>query len=627
VIRGQGAGGRNPGVGECGTNSGFKGKWFVRYKPDQFEYRDILAALADIHEGLAENQKEAAYKWIVFDKHVNKEGFSIEIGNGYDGMRNTHPDSMNIKPKIGDIKNVLLGHPALMNDKRWETIHFTSAGLFLGSALRNAGFNVSFRKLIMPVTSLNEVFRGENGDIDLLGLTLFEDVYKETREFLDRLPGVGFSGLLAAGGPMITLNPLQSAWNLPEVNLFVRGEAEFALPLLLNAMNANDPKALAAAKGFLFQIPGVIIISDLDHINRPGDFSGFRFHLDFLVEGSLEHGLEINLSRGCGRGCIFCSHVQGRTVRQLPAETFENLLEVFRGARAPRHGVPIKSFFKSPPLASKKADSYSETININDDDILQDMAYAERIFQLIKEHHYKLWGVQTSVNSFFRADHTIDYKIFDTLADGSLYVDNNPVVWVGTDAFLKERGKKLGKWIPPEEQMLALLGAFEERGIRNYHYWISSDYDTDWEEFAREFLYIYRLHSAYKTFDLIAHAPFLVPYSSTPLYRQLLRSTELQKRIKYKQILKAGKPVFEFPLVDRVETAYVYLNRLLSNEQWGNRLGFFDYLKQKDYLNAFIVLYDYLKQERISFESVHHPESLRLLETEKEVETFIATII
>jgi hypothetical protein len=625
VIRGQGAGGRNPGVGECGTNPGFKGKWFVRYKPDQFEYLDILAALADIHEGLAENQKEAAYKWIVFDKHVNKEGFSIEIGDGYDGMRNTHQDSMNIKTKIGDIKNVLLGHPALMNDKRWETIHFTSAGLFLGSALRNAGFNVSFRKLVMPVTSLNEVFRGENSDIDLLGLTLFEDVYKETREFLDRLPGVGFSGLLAAGGPMITLNPLQSAWHLPEVNLLVRGEAEFVLPFLLKAMNANDFNALSELKGFLFQIPGLVIISDLDYINRPGNFSGFRFNLEFLAEGSLEHGLEINLSRGCGRGCIFCSHVQGRAVRQLPAETFEQLLKVLGGVGnlALREGIFQKG--SDPPEA--KAAPYARTININDDDILQDMAYAERIFRLIKGHHYKLWGVQTSVNSFFRADHSIDYKILDVIADGSLYVDHNPVVWVGTDAFLKERGKKLGKWIPPEAEMLALLGAFEERGIRNYHYWISSDYDTDWEEFAREFLYIYRLHGAYKTFGLIAHSPFLVPYSSTPLYRRLLQSPDLKGRIKYKQILKAGKPVFEFPLVERVETAYSYLNRLLSNEQWGNRLGFFDYLKRKDYLNAFIVLYDFLKQERLSFESVHHPESPRLLETEKEIETFIETII
>ncbi|MDQ1349968.1 MAG: hypothetical protein QG657_269, partial [Acidobacteriota bacterium] len=130
-------------------SSGFKGKWFVRYNPDQFEYRDVLAALVDINEGLEEKQKDAAYKWVIFDKQADKEGFSIEIGDTWDMLHCAPP--MNIKPGKGNLKNILLAHPALMSDKRWETIHFTSAGLFLGSALRTAGFNVSFLKLIMPV--------------------------------------------------------------------------------------------------------------------------------------------------------------------------------------------------------------------------------------------------------------------------------------------------------------------------------------------------------------------------------------------------------------------------------------------------------------------------------------------
>jgi hypothetical protein len=611
---------------EKNINCEFKGKWIVVYNPDEFQYHQILDKLIDIHGRLEENQEKAAYKVIIFDKKTSQEGFNINTGNTYESILGAF--SIDIKPEKDHIKNIMLAHPALMSDKRWETIHLTSAALFLGSALQESGFNVSTHKLVMPVTSLNDFLKDENKPIDLLGLTLFEDLFKETRGFLDRLSNSAFKGLLAGGGPMITLQPLASAWHLPELNLLVRGEAEFVLPGLLQAINANNLEVLLNAKGFLYQVPGLIIISDLDYINRPADFKGFSFHLDFLGNNKLENGLEINLSRGCCRGCIFCSHVQGRGIRQLPPEIFERLLCTLKvlggvGNVALREGIFQKG--SDPPEALEYL--YTRSININDDDILQDMAYAEKIFQLIKQHGFRLWGIQTSINSFFTAEHTLDYKVLDLISDEVLYVDNNRVVWVGTDAFLKKRGKRLGKWIPSEAQMNALLKAFEERGIGNYHYWISSDYDTDWQEFISEFLYIYRLYITYRTFGLIAHAPFLVPYPSTPLYRHLQRSSELHERIKCKQILKAGKKIFELPLVERVETGYLFLNRLLNNEKWGNRLGFFDYIKQKDYLNASITIYDFLKQERLSYESIQHPESPRLLETEKELEEFIATII
>ncbi|MCP5102415.1 MAG: hypothetical protein GY950_03500 [bacterium] len=542
-------------------------KKIINYDPDEYQYPRILETLTENHEAPLS---------------------SIEL--------DTRP-----------IKNIHLAYPVLRNDKRWDTIDFTTAALFLGSALTDAGFNVSTGKLFLPGAALDDSLLNS----DLLGFTLFEDLFRETEALLNKLSGAGYSGLLAAGGPMITLNPLQSARHLPQLNLLVRGEAEFVLPRLLKAINENNLDAMLEIKGFLFHVPGTLIISDFDYINRPGDFSGFRFYLDFLEKEKLGNGLEINVSRGCNRGCVFCSHVQGRTLRKLPPESFRQLLTAFSEKLA----------------ASGVTAPHAKSININDDDIFQDIGYAETIFQLIKTHDYKLWGIQTSIDSFFKPDHTIDYRTLDTAAEPALYVDGKPLVWAGTDAFLKERGKKLGKWIPSETQMLKLMEAFEERGIRNFHYWISSDHYSDWEEFVREFRFIYRLLTAYKSFGLLAHAPFLVPYPTTPVYKLLTRSPELHNRVKYKQLLKAGKKAFEFPLVDRVETGYPFLNRLLDNEKLGGGAGFFDHLKQKDYLNAFITLYNFLKQERLSFESINHAESPQLLETEKEIETFISTVI
>jgi len=565
-----------------------RGKWIITYNPAEYSYTDILDSLPGITRRADENQRDASYKLVSLDK--NRE--------------------ININPENIDIKNILLAYPVLVSDKRWETIHLTSSSLFLGSALANAGFSVSTRKLVMPAAAMDKTITAAH----LLGLTLFEDLFKEAEDFLLRLSESAFTGLLAAGGPMVTLNPLQSARHLPQLNLLVRGEAEFILPRLLHAVNTGNIEALLESKGFLYQVPGTLILSDLDFINRPVDFTPFRFNTGFLEKKHLENGLEINLSRGCRRGCVFCSHVQGRRPRQLPPGTYRQLL------------VDLSARLDSLEIGAPHA----RTVNINDDDILQDPEYARTVFQITRENNFKLWGIQTSVNSFFKKDRTVDTLLLDTVADRSLYVDNNPLTWIGTDAFLQERGKRLGKRIPTETQMLELLGAFEKRDIRNYHYWISSDHDTRWDEFAREFLLIYRLLTRFKTFRLIAHSPFLVPYPAAPVYNRLIKSPESAGRIKYRQVLSAKNALFRFPLVERVETAFPQLNRLLRNEKLENRLGFFDYLKQNDYLNAFITLYNFLKQERLALEAaspVPGTGTGQLYRTEQKIEAFISELI
>lgn len=551
----------------------FKGKRIIRYDPFTYQYGQILELL--------------------FNKD-NKHNFYF------------HPGNKAMDLEIKKIKTIGLSYPVLLSDKRWESIRLTASSLFIGSAMANAGFDVVIKKQILPVTTLDPQLL----NCDLIGFTLFEDLIIQTKVLLSQLRNhYKYNGIIAAGGPLITLTPFKSTFHLPEINLLVRGEVEFILPELINAINHNDILKLLEFKGFLFQVPGFIIISDFNEINMPHRFDGFQFNLDFLEKNHLEEGLEINVSRGCKRGCIFCSTVQGRQLRKLPEILVEDLLTQF--------SVKLDSFNLQSP--------HARTININDDDILQDPEYASDIFQLIKKNQFRLWGVQTSIDSFFDGRGEIRLNVLDMIDDKPLYVENNPLVWLGTDTFLRQRGKRLGKKTPGEEQLLRLMDEFEKREIRNYHYWISSDHLSDWEEFTREFMFIYHLHTGFNYFGLIAHSPFLIPYSTTPAYRNLMHSEEQKNRIKYRRILKSHKDLFTFPLVERVETAYRHLNRLLNNEKLNDSPGFFDYLRQKDYMNAFITLYNFLKQERM--EAVPRKQSDRLIQIERNVEDAISKII
>jgi hypothetical protein len=138
-------------------------------------------------------------------------------------------------------------------------------------------------------------------------------------------------------------------------------------------------------------------------------------------------------------------------------------------------------------------------------------------------------------------------------------------------------------------------------------------------------MFIYQLHTRYNYFGLIAHSPFLVPYFTTPAYRHLIHSEELKNRIKYRRILESDKDIFTFPLAARVETGYRHLNRLLNNEKLNNGQGFFDNLRQKDYVNAFITLYNFLKQERI--EAAYREQTDSLIQIERNVEELISKLI
>lgn len=481
------------------------------------------------------------------------------------------------------IESVRLFFPRQRGDPRWQSLSLPAAPLFLGSALLGHGFAVQAATLDLPVANPEQSSAPSDRE-PLVGFTVFEDLFPELQEHIARLR-LNFSGIIAVGGPMPTLAPLATIFHLPQVNLFVRGEAELVLPRLLRALNRHDLAGLLRLTGFWLEWRNWIVASRFDVVERQERFRGFRFRLDFMQSSQFNKGLEINLTRGCRRRCFFCCRVQGPNLRRLPLPKVSGLLKEFHDQLERRS------------LSSGE----SRTININDDDILQDETYAAMVFRLIKEHGFRLWGIQTSLQSFLDGDGSSRRALLELIDDPRLFVGSMPRLWLGTDTFLVDRGRRLGKKVPPPAVFHDLFEHWRKRNVCHFHYWISSDHNSDWNEFCMEWLLILKFAKEYDHFRLLAHAPFLIPYPATPIYSLILKNG-LDGQLRLKKNLTSASAVFQYPLVSRVETAHESLNRLLRNEPDGLGLRFFDCLKNRDYRHASLVLLYFLKQERIQAE-------------------------
>ncbi len=208
----------------------------------------------------------------------------------------------------------------------------------------------------------------------------------------------------------------------------------------------------------------------------------------------------------------------------------------------------------------------------------------------------RIFGIQTSIASLVNSDGSPRAEILDLVSDPELYVEDHPLLWLGTDAFLPARAQRLGKKLPPPENFRDLLNELEKRGLRHFHYWISSDGDSTWDEFIAELALIFGFFRDFPNFGLLAHAPFIVPYPASSLFGRLPVN---DPRLKIKLALDAADERFRYRVIDRLETRWPQLNALLKNEKAGGEKGFFDLLKEKNLMAAAQIAYHFLKQEML----------------------------
>ncbi len=465
--------------------------------------------------------------------------------------------------------SVLLIFPYSLKDKRWLSMGIPPSLLFLSNSLKLHHHLVKIKKI--PVES--EIISDEIENFSWIGIPLYDDLFIPVKKLIGLIKEK-FKGRIAVGGPMATLSPIAVSAHLPDANLILRGEVEEAFPKLLSLL--HDPilnlKELFKIKGFLYRDENILISSSFSEIALP-DLKLSNMDIDSIPDEELEKGLEINTSRGCPRGCIYCSHVHGRKLRELPLENIKKWIEKFK-ERLISKGIRNPRAF---------------TININDDDILLNEKRAEKLIKIINESGFKIWGIQTSLESIAEK-----IGILDFLSEKKYYFEEKPLIWLGTDSFLPERRKRLGRKPLNREIIEEIIEKMEERHILNYHYLILSDHKTDWMDFIEEIIFICELQKNYKYFDIIPTSRFLIPYPYTPSFK-IIPFDRIEKKI----LSIKNYPKFDYPIVKfaKPQNEYIYalLNPNISFEPLIFEKDFINSLSKKNFREVINTLYSLLK--------------------------------
>ncbi len=526
---------------------------------------------------------------------LNLERCKKEIEGGFE------PKLENSEP-IRKSTSVLLIFPYSIKDKRWFRMGIPPSLLFISDSLKSYSHSVKIKKI--PIES--EIIPEEIENFSWIGIPLYDDLFIHVRRLV-RLIKERFKVKIAVGGPMATLSPLAVSAHLPEANLIIRGEAEGTFGRILSLV--HDPllniKELFKIKGFLYRDDNILISSYFSEISVP-EIKYSNMDIDSIPEEEIEKGLEINTSRGCPRSCIYCSHVHGKVVREIPIENIKGWLIKFK-EKLREKGI------KNP---------YSFVININDDDILLNEDRAEKILKVIHELGFKIWGIQTSLETVEEKRGSLDF-----ISNPEFYIYKKPLLWLGTDSFLPERRKRLGRKPLNKKSIEEIVEMFEKKEIWNFHYLILSDHKTDWIEFIEEIIFICNLQKCYKYFEIIPTSRFLIPYPYTPSFK-IIPMDRIEKEI----LSAKGYPQFDYPIVKFVkpqnQSIYYLLNSSLPFGSLTFERDFINSLASKNFREVINTLYSILKLEIEEEKDGEKKKTLiRLLnDLEKEGQNLIITV-
>lgn len=442
-----------------------------------------------------------------------------------------------------------------------------SASLFLGTALKDRGIEMDISSL-----DFSALEQGDAEEAVLAWKTLRRDLamgYDVVAFGFSADIGIGHisrlmsiisentDALIAVGGPMPTLLPEHVLTYLPDIDILIRGEAEEAFPRLLASLALSRDLALTGqAMEDLSELKGCWVhagnsywVNALGHRNIIKNLDAVRIDFSLVKDkevlsapdGIPARILGLMFSRGCSKGCTFCAHVHTKKVRTMSADRMiETVLDCQKELY--EEGIPFHlypqddDFFARPDLAMEFMEKYRELVDKG----------------LVK---IKIASLQMCFDSLLTRQggrHEPNERIMDCLVRCKcIFSGGIPHLVIGTDSFTDASIRRLRKGRPRDpytvEDIHEVLRALDQRGVKNEHFVILTDPESDDEEVAACCRNIGLLYETYRHFDLKEVIPGIIPDPATPIVKDLQsRQTNLQACLSADFMKIKDFPEFDF---------------------------------------------------------------------------------
>ncbi|MFA4843306.1 MAG: hypothetical protein WC658_05695, partial [Candidatus Omnitrophota bacterium] len=416
----------------------------------------------------------------------------------------------------------------------------TPTAFSLASLLRQNGitaeinnFDYISERNSMKRSALRKKLKNILREVDCAMISLFDPILPPIKEFVALLREAKPNLIIVVGGPSATVIPEHVAAYLAHANVVYRGEAERGLVPVLRALegiNTSRPDAdqidaaMAGQSGVIVKFGNVLNFSDILTVNRVDKAALDRMRPDFslITAENAAAPLRIMTSRGCSwGGCTFCATGNEKIWTAMSPEDVIDLVTGYqrRLEELETQGADI------PPRAWQ--------VEFEDNNFLEDPERAIEIFRRWKEAGLRLRIGTVQADLYYLLEKgpdglVVNAALIRRIAEyGGIFVNDRPDIQIGTDAFVDEEIRRLGKHPYTYELIEGVMAECEKREIKNAHYLILTNASTSVKNMLLTVMRVTAIVSKYKMCTVENVNIGIGPLISTRAVDEIVQNREL----------------------------------------------------------------------------------------------------